>query len=385
MKILLIGGGSGGHITPLLAVARELKTLHPHIELHGVCERGSKFAHLYEDSSLIQDVHQIPAGKYRRYAGLSLLQRVTDMKTVVLNGRDVFRTVRGYRQALKLLKKARPDGLIIKGGFVAVPVGLAAAKLKIPFITHDSDSTPGLANKIISRWATVHATGMPTELYSYPPQKTVYTGIPVSPKFVPVDNVLRQTYRKKLGMSECSHVLTVVGGSQGGAQLNTDVVAVVGRLMERFPGLGVIHIAGATHEDDIRSSYKEKLQDKAQQVRVLGFVDNVFECQGAADVVIARAGATMIAELAVQGMAMIVVPGRLAGGHQDKNAQYFVSKQAALTASHGDAEGLYDAVLRLLEDTELAKTLGMNLQTLGKPSAARELAQLSIKTFAHAS
>src|SRR4051812_9735829 len=132
MKILLTGGGTGGHITPLLAVARELKRLDKDVTLIAVCEKGGRFNHLYNEEPAISETIEIRAGKYRRYAGLSTLKRLTDIKTMSLNSRDVFYTVKGYRQARKMLKDTRPDGILIKGGFVGVPVGLAAARLKIP-------------------------------------------------------------------------------------------------------------------------------------------------------------------------------------------------------------------------------------------------------------
>ncbi|MDQ3123317.1 MAG: glycosyltransferase, partial [bacterium] len=195
MRILLIGGGSGGHITPLLAVAHELKLLHPGIELVGVCEKNAAFVHLYHEDQAIDRVLQVSAGKYRRYSGLSLKEKLTDIKTPVLNVRDAGRTLIGYRQARRLLKELKPDAMLIKGGFVAVPIGLAASRLGIPFITHDSDSIPGLANRIVSKWASLHATGMPAELYAYAKDKIVYTGVPVSQNFKYINDSVRADYR----------------------------------------------------------------------------------------------------------------------------------------------------------------------------------------------
>lgn len=378
---MLIGGGSGGHITPLLAVAFELKRLRSDVELVAVCERGSRFVHLYEDSPLIDVVEQIPAGKYRRYGGESLLRRATDVKTLVLNGRDVFRTVRGYRQARSLIKKYRPEVMLVKGGFVSVPMGLAAARLNVPFITHDSDSMPGLANRIISRWATLHATGMPAELYAYPREKTVYTGIPVAGDFRLVTPSLRANYRRQLGLEGCSKVLTVVGGSLGGGQLNEDIVAITPKLMESYAGLGIVHIAGNAHYDNTQKAY-DKILSTEQRGRVLvsGFVTDVAVRQGAGDVIISRSGATQTAELALQALPVIFVPGRLAGGHQDKNARFFKDHGAATVVPFGDASGLLKAISELLSDEPARELLSERLAVFAKPEAARELAQLTLQT-----
>lgn len=105
-----MGGGSGGHITPLLAVARELKAIDPNINLIGVCETDAKFIHLFKDEPSISDVYQISAGKYRRYAGLTRLQKLQSTQTLAKNARDIGRVFKGYAEARKLLKELRPEG-----------------------------------------------------------------------------------------------------------------------------------------------------------------------------------------------------------------------------------------------------------------------------------
>lgn len=376
MKVVLIGGGSGGHITPLLAVARELKTLKSGIEIVGVCETGSAFVDLYKNCADIDEVHQVPAGKYRRYGGRSLLRRATDVETLVLNGRDVFRTVRGYRQARRLLKKLKPDIMLVKGGFVGVPLGLAAARLKLPFITHDSDSVPGLANRIISRWAGLHATGMPADLYDYPKDKTVYTGVPVSAEFELVDDKQRASYRQQLGLEAWHPVITVVGGSQGGGQLNEDIVAISADLMKNYPKLAIVHVAGKAHAETVMQDYRRNLEAQdLTRLQVSGFVTDIATRQGAADVVVSRAGASQTAELAVQGLPVIFVPGRLAGSHQDKNAQFFAGKGAALVAPFGDKKALKARIKSLLDDAGMRSDISRQFNQFAKPNAAGELAR----------
>jgi UDP-N-acetylglucosamine--N-acetylmuramyl-(pentapeptide) pyrophosphoryl-undecaprenol N-acetylglucosamine transferase len=380
MKILLIGGGSGGHITPLLAVARELKALRPGIELIGVCEKSAAFAHLFDESEYIDEVRQVSAGKYRRYAGLKWYERWFDIKTLVLNVRDIYRTLMGYRQAKRLLSELKPDSLLIKGGFVAVPVGKAAAKLNIPYLTHDSDSTPGLANRLISNRAALHATGMPADLYSYPKEKIVYTGIPVSGKYKKLTSSRKATYREGLGLSGSSHVVTVTGGSQGGGQLNADVVAAVAVLMEEFPVLGVVHVAGAQKLKGVEEAYQKTLSPtQLKNVVLKGFANDLEVCTGAADVVVSRASATTLAELALQSQAVIVVPGLLSDGHQDKNAAYLAEKSAAAVVGYGDAKGLERAIRELLQSPEKRGLLSGNLHRLAKPHAARELATATLR------
>ena len=338
--------------------------------------------HLFEDEPAIDEVRQVRAGKFRRYAGLTRTQKLLDMKTVAQNVRDVGRVVKGYAQARKILKELRPDGILIKGGYVGVPIGLAAAHLGIPFITHDSDSIPGLANRIIAKWATLHATGMPTEFYSYPKDETVYTGVPISAQFITVTPELRKQYRTDLHLEKCETVVAVIGASQGASQLNDDMLAIAGRLMQRHPNIGIIHIAGPTHEQEVIRGYKEELlSDELKHIVVKGFVTDVYHYTGAADVVVSRASATVIAELAVQGIATILVPGQLAGDHQGANAKHLAESNVAIRVANADREGLYDAINDLLRNDAKRKTLAANLQHMAKPAAATELAQLLLDNF----
>ncbi len=336
---------------------------------------------LFKSEPLIEKVYQIPAGKYRRYSGLSRLQKMLNLKTVLLNSRDMGRVGAGVLAARKMLKRERPDVILIKGGFVGVPIGLAAAQLHIPFITHDSDSTPGLANKIIARWARLHATGMPPEYYQYPKDTIRYTGVPIQEQFSRVSVEQQAVFKKDLGIQDCAFVITIIGGSQGGMQLNKDMAQVVGRLMQRHTALGIVHIVGSAHEDEMKRFYaKELLADERMRVVVKGFVSDVYRHTGAADVVVSRASATVVAELAVQGKAVILVPGQLADDHQVKNAQLLSVSGRALMVPFGDAEALYEAVDMLLKVPSKRSALAQELHKISKQHAAKELAEILAST-----
>lgn len=381
MKILLTGGGSGGHITPLLAVAKELKKQDSTVVVEAVCEKDGSFADLFKTEPAISKLHQISAGKYRRFAGLTTTQKLLNVKVHLKNARDVGRVCAGYYQARKLIKQYRPDIILIKGGYVGVPVGLAAASLKVPFITHDSDTLPGMANKIIAKWAYKHATGMPAEFYSYPKEKTVYTGVPINTSFKEVGPKLASEYKHKIGLGECGKVITVIGGSQGGERLNEDMVKISGRLMQHNKDLGIAHIAGELKADSVSRKYKDELlADELKRVSVVGFVNNVYDFTGAADVVVSRASATVVAELAVQGKAVILVPGKLAGDHQTANARHLAEAGAAVHVIYGDAEELYNQLIELLNDKTKASSLANNLHKMAKPDASYELAKLLLNS-----
>lgn len=171
----MTGGGSGGHITPILAVAHELKKLAPDTHIIYIGQQGDTFGTVVAEHELIDEVHTIAAGKFRRYHSEGLKQ-LLDLKTMWLNLRDGFRVVKGLVQSYRLLGDLKPDMVFCKGGFVGVPVGLSAALRHIPYVTHDSDAIPGLANRVIAKWAALHAVALDPSLYPYPVERTVNVG-----------------------------------------------------------------------------------------------------------------------------------------------------------------------------------------------------------------
>lgn len=376
--IALTGAGSGGHITPLLAVAAELKRRRPDIRLVYIGQRGDKLGDIPAEHPAIDEVFTVRAGKFRRYHGEGLKQ-LLDLPTTYQNIRDAFYVVAGTWQSWRLLRRLRPDVIFIKGGFVGVPVGLAAACLHLPYLTHDSDASPGLANRIISRWAGKHAVALPPELYHYPADKTVMTGIPLQPDFVPVTPKLKQHYRKQLNLPQAAKVLFVIGGGLGSQRVNEALTGVLPHLLREFPDLHVLHAAGRGNEAAVRAAYHDKLSAKEQgRVEVYDFIDDVYRYSGAADIVITRAGATNLAEFALQGKACIVVPSPfLAGGHQLKNAGYLADEHAALVLNEkdllDDPNRLARLVSNLLRDPKQQRELAQRLAKFAKPAATAEL------------
>lgn len=379
--IVLTGGGSGGHITPLLAVASELKQTDPNCHIVYIGQTGDHLSDIPAEHSAIDAVYSVRAGKFRRYHGEGWKQ-LLDLKTMALNIRDACYVVVGFWQSRALLKKLQPAVIFVKGGFVGVPVGLAAATRRIPYITHDSDAIPGLANRIIARWARYHAVALPKDIYQYPPDKTVATGIPLQEDFVTVTPELQQTYRKQIGVPLDAPVLFVIGGGLGSQRVNAAVVQAVPHLLHEFPKLHVIHGVGRANEHDVQSDYTQLLDDKARsRLEVFGFTKEVYKYSGAADLIITRAGATNIAEFAAQGKACIVIPSPfLAGGHQLKNTQVLEANDAVEAidevAVTEDPNRLAQLVSQLLKDAPRRAVLARQLHMLAKPDATQKIADL---------
>lgn len=382
--IVLTGAGSGGHITPLIAVAAELKRSRPDSRLIYIGQRGDKLGDIPAGNRDIDEVFMIRAGKLRRYHGEGFKQ-LLDIPTMIKNIRDAFYVLIGIYQSWRLLRKLRPDVIFIKGGFVGVPVGLAAAKLGIPYVTHDSDALPGLANRIVSRWASRHAVALPPEIYKYPADKTVMTGIPLQAEFTPVSAEIKQKYRTKLQLPAKAKVLFIIGGGLGAQRINQAVASAVPHLLREFKDLHVIHGAGRANKADMESVYAKKLSTAEQgRLEVRGYINDVYLYSGAADIILTRAGATNLAEFSLQGKACIVVPSPfLAGGHQLKNAEYLEEQGAAVVLKESDLTAdpnrLARQASRLLDDAAKRRELGLKLSKFAKPKATRDLARLILE------
>lgn len=388
MTIVVTGGGSGGHITPLLAVAHELKKKQPDARIVYIGQKGDSLADIPAGDPNIDEVHLIQAGKFRRYHGEGLKQ-LLDVPTMLKNIRDVGRVLVGLWQSFWLLRKLRPSVIFIKGGFVCVPVGLNAALLRIPYVTHDSDALPGLANRIVAPWAKLHAVGLPKEVYTYPPEKTVTVGVPLAHHYRPLSAKEVTEARHQLGVPIHHKVLLVTGGGLGAKRLNDAIAACSRELLDRYKDLTIVHIAGRSLEAEVRQLYKQNVTAKEykQQIIVKGFITNLHLYSGMADVIITRAGATSLAEFAALKKACVVIPNPvLTGGHQLKNAKVLADRHAVKLVSEQklklDDHALMAPITDLLDHPEQADQLGERLGMLVEPDSAKRLAMLLLEVAA---
>jgi UDP-N-acetylglucosamine--N-acetylmuramyl-(pentapeptide) pyrophosphoryl-undecaprenol N-acetylglucosamine transferase len=326
----------------------------------------------------------VRAGKFRRYHGEGWRQ-ILDIKTMVLNLRDAFYVLIGVWQSWRLIKRLRPDVTFSRGGFVSVPVCLGGRLAGTPYITHDSDPIPSLANRLIAPWAAVHAVALPKDIYPYPANKTVTTGIPLSKDFVPVSSALKKKYRAAIKVPESAQLLFIIGGGQGSQLINRAVSDIMPHLLGEFPKLYVVQVVGETNLAEMTRLYDEHLGETEQgRVRLLGYTDEVYRYSGAADIVLCRAGATNLAEFAVQGRACVVVPSAfLAAGHQLKNAEYLAKQGAAAIIDESelsaDANRLAKQLSSLLRAPDRRQQLGVNLSKFAKPAATEEIVDLICK------
>lgn len=375
MIILLVGGGSGGHVSPLLAVAHELKQSDIDNRLVYVGEKNGKFVKLAINSESFDEIKTVRAGKFRRYHGENWLKRILDVKTLFLNIRDFFFMIIGTFQSIRIVHKVKPDVAFIKGGFVGVPVGLACVLTRTKFITHDSDTVPGLANRIVSKWASWHAVGMPVEYYDYDKSTTSFTGIPIETGFKPVTEDDLKKYRDELSIPYDAKVICISGGSLGATRLNTAIGPLMAELMSKDQKVFVIHQTGPQNND----LYSDLDKETKKRIILAEFFSDLYKYTGASDVIITRAGATTIASLAMQKKPIIVIPNPLlTGGHQSKNAQHLEHAKAAIVIKEEDVKFdiVSSAINRILMDEDYAKSLSDNLGLLARPNATKEITKL---------
>ncbi len=294
-KIILTGGGTAGHVTPNIALLPKLREAGFEVRYIGSYDGIEK--RLMEKEGV--EYSGIATGKFRRYF---------DVK----NFTDPFRVIKGYSQAKHLIKEYKPDVLFSKGGFVAVPVVLAAKKYKVPIIIHESDMSPGLANKICLPSATKVCANFPEALENLPKEKCVLTGSPIRAELLSGN---RMEGLKFAGLSPDKPVLMMMGGSLGSRIINENLRKSLPELLKTFQ---VIHLCGKGNLD-------ESLKETTGYVQFEYISDELKDLFAAADIVLSRAGANSICELLALHKPNILVPlsAKVSRGDQILNANSF--------------------------------------------------------------
>ncbi len=287
-KIVLTGGGTAGHVTPNIALIPKLKEMG--YDIHYVGSYNGIEKQLIEQEGI--PYYGIASGKLRRYFDLQ-------------NFSDPFRVIHGYFQAKRLMRKLKPDVVFSKGGFVSVPVVLAAKARKIPAIIHESDMTPGLANKLAIPSAYRVCCNFPETVKYLPEGKAVLTGSPIREELMSGDAQAGKTF---CGFTEDKPVLMIIGGSLGSVAVNTAVRKILPRLLPTF---NVVHLCGKGNLD-------ESLKGTAGYVQYEYIREELPDLFAMSDVVISRAGANAICELLALRKPALLIPLSAAASRGDQ-------------------------------------------------------------------
>lgn len=363
MKILIGGGGTAGHVFPALALADHLRAGGHEVRFAGTASG--------------QEARLVPAAGFR----LDLVEaRPLERRLSVRALTAPIASIRSVGQARPLAAWA--DVVVGMGGYVSVPTALAALRSRRPLVLHEQNAVPGLANRTLARPARAVAVAFGEARRAFPRRtRTVVTGNPVRPEVLEVprdrERLVAEACRE-LDLTQGRRTLVVFGGSQGALHVNHAVCDALGGLDP--DGLQVLLLTGAAHAETVRATLARV--QPGMTVRVVGFLERMALAYALADIVVARAGATTVAEVAVCGVPSILIPYPYATGrHQEANARALqrVGGASLLLDDELDGRVLAERISWLLVDEERRRKMGESARAWSRPGAAEALAAVVLE------
>jgi UDP-N-acetylglucosamine--N-acetylmuramyl-(pentapeptide) pyrophosphoryl-undecaprenol N-acetylglucosamine transferase len=353
LRVLIAGGGTGGHVIPALAIARELRdTAGAEIRFVGTA-RGLETRLVPEAGFPLELIH---VGQLKNVSLATRLRTLMDLPL-------------GVGRCLGLLRSFRPDVVIGVGGYASGPAMMAAILLHVPTLAFEPNAVPGLANRLVGRLVTAAAVNFEqTRSYFHRAQ---VTGTPVRPEFFAIGE-RPQDGRKRL---------LVFGASQGARVFNERMPRIMERLLNAFPTLDVVHQTGGRHEDSTLAIYRS-VGVGLERVQVTPYLDDMAAQFADADLILCRSGASTMAELAAAGRASVLVPfPQAADDHQRKNADAFVAAGAAemVVEAELNEERLLNSLLQLLADNSRRQQMGERARALAHPSAVKLIGEMVLQ------
>lgn len=353
-RLIISGGGTGGHIFPAIAIANAFRERHPDARILFVGARGR------------MEMTRVPEAGYEIIGlWISGIQR----KLTVSNLLFPVKLLVSYLRAVVIVKRFKPHAVVGTGGFASGPMMIAATRSKVPTVIQEQNSFAGLANKrVADKVSKVCVAYEGMEKY-FPASKIVLTGNPVRKDILDVKGK-REKGKTHFGLENSSRTLLVIGGSLGARTINESILAGIEKLIDA--GVQVIWQTGKTYYESVHAQL-EKVDKR--KLRVFDFLKEMDLAYAAADVVISRSGALAVSELCIAHKPCILVPSpNVAEDHQTKNAMALVEKDAAIMVADKEARAkLVDEALRLLFDEHRAKKLSENISALARPGATEDI------------
>jgi UDP-N-acetylglucosamine--N-acetylmuramyl-(pentapeptide) pyrophosphoryl-undecaprenol N-acetylglucosamine transferase len=347
VRVLIAGGGTGGHVIPALAIARELRDAH---------EAEVRFV----GTARGLETRLVPE------AGFPLeLIRVGQLKNVSLTTRirTLFDLPLGVSRCMELLRTFRPDVVVGVGGYASGPAMMAAILLRVPTLAFEPNAVPGLANRLVGKWVDAAAVNFEETRRYFRGAKV--TGTPVRPEFFAIEPKIPGPQKR----------LLVFGASQGARILNETMPKIMGQLLSKFPELDVVHQTGARHGQTTDEAYQRTGIGRERLV-VIPYLDDMAAQFAAADLILCRSGASSVAELAAAGRAAVLIPfPQAADDHQRKNAEAFVAVGAAelMIEAELTEDRLLGVLTQLLGDDARRSEMGRRARSLAHPDAVKEI------------
>jgi len=353
-RFIISGGGTGGHIYPAIAVADEIKSRFPDAEILFVGAQGR------------MEMTKVPEAGYE-IVGLwiSGFQR----RITIENLYFPFKVLFSYLKARKLIKNFKPDAVLGFGGYASGPIMLAATRNKVPSLIQEQNSHAGITNKALGKKSQRICVAYEHMEKYFPASKIRLTGNPVR-KDILYSSQKRKEALEHFDLLSNRKTLLVIGGSLGARTINRAMEAGIDELIK--DGFQVVWQTGRFYYDEVVSKTSNL---DLSGIRIQKFIKEMDLAYGVADVVVSRAGALSVSELALVGKPVIFVPSpNVAEDHQTKNAKAFAEKNAALVVTDKEApEKLVFTALELLKDSDKQMKLGMNIKKMGKPEASQHI------------
>jgi UDP-N-acetylglucosamine--N-acetylmuramyl-(pentapeptide) pyrophosphoryl-undecaprenol N-acetylglucosamine transferase len=363
VKVLIAGGGTGGHLYPGIALAEEVVTRHHANQVVFVgTERG------LEARVVPREGYPLETIRAQGLKGKGFLGLLKGLLALPL----------AFLESFRILRRHKPDVVVGVGGYASGPVVLVAALLRIPTAVQEQNALPGLTNKVLGKFVRVVFTAFEEAGSFFPSRKVQLVGNPIRRKLM--DNYLRSRVAHE------KFSLLVFGGSLGARGINQRMIDALDHLQDIKEQLHIVHQTGKNDLETVRKGYADK--GFTAQAQVVEFIEDMSNAYAKAELVICRAGATTLSELTVAKKASILIPFPYAtDNHQEVNAQALVKAGAALMFRESELTGqqLAAEIRRLKEDPEKRRQMEKRAGLLGRPEAAKELADvlvdLMVKTY----
>ena len=361
-RIIISGGGTGGHIFPALSIADAIRAKHPEAKI------------LFVGADNRMEMQRVPDAGYD-IVGLPIAG--FDRKNLLKNFKVLWKILKSQRMAKKVIKDFAPQAAVGVGGYASGPTLKMAASMGIPTLIQEQNSYAGVTNKILSKRAKLICVAYDGMERFFPKEKIILTGNPVRKNLLEM-RANRKEAIKAMGLDENRKCVLIVGGSLGARSINEGIIANIEKIRANND-IQFIWQTGKLYFEEMKKRADEL--GKPENLTITDFVSNMANALSAADIVVSRAGAGSISEFALLGKAVILVPSpNVSEDHQTKNAMALVDKDAAIYVADANVkEELIDRAIETVNDDAKIALLETNIVKMGKPNAASEIADKVLK------
>jgi len=359
MKILFAGGGTAGHINPALSIADYIK------------EQEENFEALFVGTKRGLETKLVPSAGYDiKYIDICGINRKNLLKNISV----LYKLQKAKKDVYKIIKDFAPDAVVCTGGYVSGPVMIAAHKAGIPSIIHEQNVYPGLTVKGSQKYATYVAVSFEETVEHLVKEKCVVTGNPIRPEVLHSD---REKSRQKLGIGNKPYVL-VFGGSLGAGKINDTMIGVLKKIAAE-QNISLLFGTGDKNFAQVTEQVKNENIILPDDVKIVPYINNMNEVMSACDLVVSRAGAITVSEIAALGKPSILIPSpNVVRNHQEQNAREFEKNGGAkvITEEELTDDLLYDTISKTAVDKQALQKMSQNVKRLGKTDATAEIYEL---------